>query len=470
MRRRPLSTVALCLGLTILSLSTPPAHAAQTGWDAGEAAFKQGDWATAYRLLKPLADHGDGRAQTRIGDLLWAGYGVAQDRPLAIQWYRKAARQSVPLALARLGVFQINGTAMRRDVHGGIADLRRAAGLGSAYADEQLGLLFWQGVLVVRDPTRAVPMLRKAAIKGRPLSEHLLAEAYGEGQGVAGNLFTAAIWAIRAAADAGPAQRQTYGVARDRALARLPGGEAARARIIAADRKDSLAVTHTVTATPTAPTVPSTPHSDTLATGFFVTDGGLVLTDAHGTNDCATIRIIPSGAVVAADATIVASDPVNDLALLKTSLTGTQPVPFRKDRPIRAGDGVVVLGYPLPNVLSREVNVTVGNISAMAGERGDTRYLQMTAPIQIGNSGGPLLDMSGDVIGVVARKLNAMEVQKLYGDMPENVNFATRARYARQFLTDNGIRYRTAPSTPTRSAADIADAMRKSIVLVECRR
>ncbi len=470
-RSAPFLAMALALA-TFPILSSFPARAepdttGKNGWKAGEAAYLRGDWTDAYRLLKPLAKAGDARAETRIGDLLWAGYGVARNRPEAIRWYRKAAALSVPLALARLGVFQITGTAMPRDVDAGIGKLRRAASLGSGYAAEQLGLLFWQGALVVRDPARAIPMLRQAAAKKRPLSEHLLATAYAEGRGVPRNRFAAAVWAIRATTDAGPAQRQAYAVLRDQALSRLPADDVARARSVAAKRGDQVAVAYSAPVPP-PPLLPASSRKVVLATGFFVTDHGVVLTDFHGTNNCRALRVTPSGDAAATVATIIASDPVNDLALLKTSLTDTPAARFRKGRPIRPGDGVVVLGYPLPNVLARQVNVTIGNISAMAGEHGDTRYLQMTAPIEIGDSGGPLLDMNGSVIGVVARKLNAEEIQKLYGDMPQNVNFATRARYARQFLSENSITYRTALSNTPKSPADIAESVSKSVVLVEC--
>jgi uncharacterized protein len=97
----------------------------------------------------------------------------------------------------------------------------------------------------------------------------------------------------------------------------------------------------------------------------------------------------------------------------------------------RQGDSVVALGYPLTGLLSSDVNVTTGVISALAGVRSDTRFLQLTAPVQPGNSGGPLLDMSGHLVGVVSAKLNAVAVAT--GDIPQNVNFALKGGVAKKF-------------------------------------
>jgi S1-C subfamily serine protease len=107
-------------------------------------------------------------------------------------------------------------------------------------------------------------------------------------------------------------------------------------------------------------------------------------------------------------------------------------------------------------------------VSAMAGLKGDGRYYQITAPVQKGNSGGPAADMSGSVIGVIQSKLNAMSIQQQYSDMPENVNFATKGDLVRKFLTENGIAYHTQPARETLSAADVADRIKLSMVLVEC--
>ena len=73
----------------------------------------------------------------------------------------------------------------------------------------------------------------------------------------------------------------------------------------------------------------------------------------------------------------------------------------------------------------------------------DERRFQFTAPVQPGNSGGPVLDMSGNVIGVVVSKLNAMSIQDQVGDIPQNVNFGIALPSLVDFLNDNDVRYST---------------------------
>ncbi len=84
------------------------------------------------------------------------------------------------------------------------------------------------------------------------------------------------------------------------------------------------------------------------------------------------------------------------------------------------------------------------------------RLMQISAPVQPGNSGGPLLDSSGNVVGVVVGKLNAIKVARLTGDIPQNINFGISAGTARTFLDAYGVPYETAPSTEVLPTADIA--------------
>ena len=92
----------------------------------------------------------------------------------------------------------------------------------------------------------------------------------------------------------------------------------------------------------------------------------------------------------------------------------------------------------------------------------------MTAPVQPSNSGGPVLDLSGNVVGVVVAKLNAIRIARATGDIPQNVNFAISAGTTKAFLDAQVVPYDTAPSTATLSPADVAAKARKFTVLLEC--
>ena len=105
----------------------------------------------------------------------------------------------------------------------------------------------------------------------------------------------------------------------------------------------------------------------------------------------------------------------------------------------------------------------------MNGMRGDPRHYQITAPVQKGNSGGPLIDMGGNIVGIVTSKLNAMKIADKTGDLPQNINFAIKADLARSYLDSNGITYQTAPSTTQLSVADVGERIKRVTVFIECR-
>ena len=198
-------------------------------------------------------------------------------------------------------------------------------------------------------------------------------------------------------------------------------------------------------------------------TGIVVNSEGHVVTSHHVIADCAELRIPPSMSAVR----VVADDTANDLALL-TSNDFKTPAGFRDGRGIQAGEDITVLGFPLPGVLASGPNVTTGKVSALAGPGNDTRLLQITAPVQQGYSGGPLLDTDGRIVGIVEGKLNALNIAQVTGDIPQNINYAINAAVVRTFLDANNIDYVTVPPGNTPSMADIAQQARRFTVRIEC--
>lgn len=207
----------------------------------------------------------------------------------------------------------------------------------------------------------------------------------------------------------------------------------------------------------------------TNGSGVVVTGQGHVLTNKHVVRACSRIKVRTETSVLV-DASVFALDDSDDLAILQTSWTPPAVANFRAGPAIRPGDDVVVVGFPLSGLLADQVNVTTGSVSALAGLHNDNHLLQMSAPVQPGSSGGPLFDLSGNVIGIVVTKLNARLVAEETGDYPQNVNFAIKHGVARRFLELKGLALRTAESTGTRSKADVGEVGRSVTVLVECHR
>jgi S1-C subfamily serine protease len=131
------------------------------------------------------------------------------------------------------------------------------------------------------------------------------------------------------------------------------------------------------------------------------------------------------------------------------------------------GEEVIAIGYPLRGILASGPSVSVGNISALAGMFDDSRMLQISSPVQPGNSGGPLLNHAGNVLGVVTSKLDALKVAKETGDVPQNVNFALKSLIVMNFLDSAGIPFVTTTSA-RRETPSIAEDAKKAILLIEC--
>lgn len=201
--------------------------------------------------------------------------------------------------------------------------------------------------------------------------------------------------------------------------------------------------------------------------GFFISASGSVVTNAHVVEGCDRPWII-AGSGAPEPARVLARDSANDLALLKSEIKPPSTASLRAG--VRIGEEIAVFGYPLVGLLSTKGNFTVGNVSALAGLNDDTRYIQISAPVQPGNSGGPVLDRNGGVIGVVVSKLNVLKIAATTQDVAQNVNFAIKATVLMNFLDVNGVRYATSNATQPMASADLAEHAKAMSTLVRCDR
>ena len=126
------------------------------------------------------------------------------------------------------------------------------------------------------------------------------------------------------------------------------------------------------------------------------------------------------------------------------------------------------MGFPYSGVLGAGINFTGGLISSLSGIGNDSRYLQFTAAVQPGNSGGPLVDGNGLIVGVVSARLADIEMLKQSGSLPQNVNFAIRGDLATGFLRANGVQPLVAEPKSPLSASEIATNAQAYTVQVIC--
>jgi S1-C subfamily serine protease len=219
-------------------------------------------------------------------------------------------------------------------------------------------------------------------------------------------------------------------------------------------------------ATPTSRPIEPPKTTFSTGSGFFVSKAGHIVTNAHVVKDCATVTVRPDGGT-ALPAQILARDSINDLAVLKVPGPVEKTLPLRSS--VRLGEGVAAFGFPHTDILATTGNFTLGNVTALAGLGDDSRHLQISAPVQAGNSGGPLLDNSGNVVGVVTSKLNAIKIDREQGDLPQNVNFAVKASLTTSFLDVNQLTYETGTMGEKLDPADLAEKAKKASVFIACR-
>ncbi len=204
-----------------------------------------------------------------------------------------------------------------------------------------------------------------------------------------------------------------------------------------------------------------------IGSGIVIDTRGHVLTNEHVIHVCERPQVTDAEGH-RYDAKIDARDAANDLALLSTAHRWPDAASLRDGREPRPGDAVVVTGYPLSGMLGSGVIVTTGSLSALSGPNDDSRLLQLSAPVQPGNSGGPVLDDSGRVIGMVSQRLNGTLVAVVNGTLPQNVNFAIKSAILRNFLDTRQIDYAHGPPARELQSGDVADLARKFTVRVAC--
>lgn len=210
----------------------------------------------------------------------------------------------------------------------------------------------------------------------------------------------------------------------------------------------------------TSPAPAPSPQAPRITSGsaFFINDNGLLVTNYHVVANSIYQAVVDPQSKTSqlVPAKIISADPVNDLAILQANIR-SKAIPLATTTPKR-GEEVLTLGYPNLDVQGFQQKATFGRINSMTGLYDDKRFMQVDLPIQPGNSGGPLLNSKGEVIGIVTARMT--------GNF-QNVNYALKVTYLHELLKKANIKIppRKNP-TATMPMDQIIDQFQSSVVII----
>jgi S1-C subfamily serine protease len=388
-------SLAKLLPCVVALLLLFPAHAASAAssnsFEGGWKAYEQGDFEQAVQLWRPLAEQGHVNAQINLAVMYEHGYGVGRDLQTAATWYLAAAREGSAIGQYNLGLFLVEYSGVTPTEHDALYWLGKAADQGFADAQFQVGLMYAQGVAGEARIADAPAWLYQAGLAY--LYDH-------DATGV-----DSAIAALRRVAAGKPLARDLE--------ARLSGGSES-----AAEAGTSTAVSRTATGT-----------AWPIAAGYAVTNyhivagkQSVVLVDSRGAE-------IP--------ARVVLSDAENDVALLVVN----NPEQLPPALPIattaaRLGASVFTIGFPRVDVMGVTPKLSIGIISSVNGMYDEPASYQISVPIQPGNSGGPLVNMRGEVVGLVTSMLGRVGVAGGEAQPFGNISYALKVDRVQALLQE----------------------------------
>jgi TPR repeat protein len=454
--------------------------------------------AEAVKWYRKAAEQGLAMAQNSLGACYALGDGVVKNEAESVKWFRKAAEQGIALAQAILGTRYANGQGVAKNKAEAVKWYRKAAEQGDSFAQNILGACYTKGEGVVKNEAEAVKWYRKAAEQGHAYAQSNLASCYYFGQGVAKNEAEAVKW-YRKAAEQGLAMAQNslgacyangHGVVKNDVegykwalLAAANGDDKGKrfvsnleSRLSPAQRAEGQRLAQEWQARhanreadqgaerrPEAVAAEDEPKA--TGTGFLITRNGYLVTNHHVVEGAGKVRVQTSAGLL--DAEVVRVDDTSDLALLKVAGT-FEALPVVSSRSARLGATVATVGFPNVGLQGFEPKLSKGDISSLAGIQDDVRFFQISVPVQPGNSGGALVDVKGNVVGVVSAQLSQKAALESTGTLAQSVNYAVKSSYLLSFLEAVPEASAEMPDAKTHEQKfeAVVDDVKKSTVLI----
>ncbi|VUX54875.1 protein of unknown function [uncultured Woeseiaceae bacterium] len=175
--------------------------------------------------------------------------------------------------------------------------------------------------------------------------------------------------------------------------------------------------------------------AESHGTCFIVGPNGTAITSHHVVEGTDNIMVtLSDGRQV--PAVVEKSSAANDLAVLRLAASTPDYLSFTSTRSVQVGDQVFTVGYPTKSILGSEAKFTEGSISALSGIQDEASYMQVSVPVQPGNSGGPVVNYDGNVVGVIAATAAVETFYRATGSLPQNINWAVKSDYVQLMIDD----------------------------------
>ena len=449
--------------------------------------------------IRNKAEAGDATSQYNLGICYQNGAGVEKDPGEAAKWFRKAADQGMAPAEFNLGVDYLNGRGVEKIPDEAIKWFRKAAEQGYVHAEFNLGNLYYDGVGVAKDASMAAIWYSKAAELGEPRAQCNLGLAYAKGDGVTKDSSVAVRFFLAAAVQGEPIAQYHLGFMYLRGEGVTQDYNEALAWFIISSSlgyEDStkerdliernLGIQGTLQAQQRSreilkiierskqsgsadkegyanQTIGNQPRSS--GTGVFVSQDGILITAAHVIRNALAIKVFTQQGIKSAR--VIKIDAANDVAVIKCE-GQFQAVPIKSSGDVKLGQPVFTVGFPDIQLQGFSPKMTQGEISSLSGIQDDPRDWQISVPVQPGNSGGPLFDAHGNVIGLVVAKLDAVVTAQATGALPEDVNYAVKTAYILPLL--DAYKANLSPEASStispEKTEDVVGRVQNSVVLI----
>ncbi len=433
----------------------------------------------AVALYLKAAQMGDANAQLWYALSIYRGYGgMVADKPASFAWFQRAAEQGNSAAQNWMGILHDAGDGVEKNPYEAIKWFRKSAQQMDSGGQRSLGIRYALGLGVARDDAEALKWLLSAAYLRDVDAMHWVGSFYENGRSVVADPVAAHMWySLFLSRDS---SNSTAKAAFSKLVDKMTPTQISEAQSKAKNWPASADLVRALAATGvqgtnesgTSFTTVSKPSGPSKSGSGFAMGAPMryVVTNFHVVKGCKSLRVMPQDLA----ATVRAKDERNDLALLDVPGLNLPALKLRTGRGIRPGDDLVTLGFPLAGILAAGASVSTGTLTNLGGIDNDTSRFQISVPTQPGNSGGPVLDAYGQVVGAVVAQINAGAVsQATGGSIPQNVNFAINTATLSSFLDASGVDHDLAqhhqdPKAKKLTTSDIGALGIKSTVKISC--